>query len=816
MRQFFSDLMHAARQWRARPGLWLAIVVTLALGIGANTAVFSVINGLLLRPLPFADADRLVMVYNTYPKNDLEFAGTSIPDYLDRREGAPSLEDLAMFNQISLNLTTGQVPEQLSAARVTPSFFSVLQVSAAYGRVLDDADAEDGAAPVAVLSHGLWQRLYGGDRSVLGRELVLSGRNYQIVGVMPEAFAFPDRQRDLFVPFVFTAAQKSDEERGNEYSMSIGRLKPGATLAGLNAEMDLLVQRVGARLPDYLPFIESSGFTGRAEHLQEFFVGDLRGLLGLLQAATLFVLLIAAANVANLLLAQGLARRREFSVRAAMGAGRAQLFRQLIAESLLASIAGAGLGLLIAQGCLALMDGQLLQRMGGSLFHTAIDAGVLGFTLLVSVLVALLISILPAIVVAGPSLVEGLKDGGHGTTSSRFTRLSRSTLVVVQLALSVALLIGAGLMLRSFDRLSGVGPGFDPAHLYSAAYALNGDQYADPAARAQFIENSLNGIRQIPGVAAAGMISGLPFSPMADSSGTFAIRGEVYDATHVPPHAFQRIIDEGFFPTSRVPLLLGRNFTVADSADASRVVIIDKLLADKHFAGQDPLGKQLSRGGGGDDAQWMTIVGVVGTVKATELGAEVRKETMYVPMRQTSFPVGSLLVRAEMPRDVLTTKIRAVLKRVDPGQPIFDVRTMQERIDASLGPQRAPMQLLLVFAGVALVLAAVGIYAVLAFLVGQRAGEIGVRMAIGAGRGDILRLVLRQSAGLVGLGLVIGVVAALLLARVLSSQLYGISAYDPLTYVAVVILLAVVAAAASLLPARRASHIDPLRALRQE
>ncbi len=816
MRHFFSDLMHAARQWRARPGLWLAIVVTLALGIGANTAVFSVINGVLLRPLPFADADRLVMVYNTYPKNDLAFAGTSIPDYLDRKTGAPSFEDLAMFNQISLNLTLGQTPEQLSAARVTPSFFSVLQSGAAIGRVLDEADAEEGAAPVAVLSHGLWQRLYGADRTIIGRELVLSGRNYQIIGVMPEDFAFPDRQRDLFVPFAFNAEQRGDQERGNEYSMSIGRLKPDASIAGANAEMDLLVQRLGARLPDYQTFIASSGFTGRAEYLQKFFVGDLSGLLGLLQAATLFVLLIAAANVANLLLAQGLARRREFSVRAAMGAGRAQLFRQVVAESLLATVVGAGLGLLVAQGCLALMGGQLLQRMGGSLFTSSIDGTVLAFTLVVSVLVALLISILPVMVVAGPSLVEGLKDGGHGTTSSRLTRISRSGLVVVQLALSVTLLIGAGLMLRSFDRLSSVGPGFEPGDLYSAAYALNGEQYAEASARSRFIENALGGIREIPGVSAAGMISGLPFSPMANSSGTFGIRGEVYDATHVPPHAFQRIVDEGFFPASAVPLLLGRNFNAADHADANRVVIIDKLLADKHFAGKNPIGQQLSRGDNDENTQWMTVVGVVGTVKASELGAEVRKETMYVPMRQTSVPVGALVVRAKMPREVLTTRIRAVMKRVDPGQPIFDIQTMQERIDASLGPQRAPMQLLLVFACVALVLAAIGIYAVLAFLVGQRASEIGVRMAIGAGRGDILKLVMGQSAALVGLGLGIGVAAALLFGRVLGAQLYGISAYDPLTYIVVVVLLALVATVASLVPARRASTMDPLRALRQE
>lgn len=815
MRVFISDLIQAFRQWRARPGLWLAIVVTLALGIGANTAVFSVINSLLLRPLPFANADRLVMVYNTYPKMDLLFAGTSIPDYLDRKAGAPSFEELAMLNQDFLSLTLGETPERISATGTTPSLFSVLQSTALFGRVLEEDDAKEGALPVVVLGHSLWQRLYGADRTVLGRDLVLSGRNYRIVGVMAEGFAFPDADRQLYVPLAFTAAQRSDDERGNEYSISIGRLKPGATIEGANAEMALLVQRVGERLPDYRTFFESSGFGGRARYLQDFFVGELSAMLTLLQAATVFVLLIAAANVANLLLAQGLARRREFSVRSAMGAGRGQLFRQVVAESLLASIAGAVLGLLVAQGCIWLLGGQLTQRMGGSLFVPEIDGQVLLFALAVSVLVALLISVLPALVVSRHSLVQGLKDGGHGTTSSRLTQVSRSALVVVQLALSVALLIGAGLLLRSFSRLNAVDPGFNPEHLYSAAVALSGDRYEELPAVSRFFEQALTEIRALPGVQNAGLISGLPFSPMANSTASFSIKGEVYDATHSAPHAYQRVIDPGYVDAARIPLLRGRNFTSADSADATPVAIIDKLLADKHFPGLDPIGKQLGNGGTNTE-QWRTVVGVVGTVKINDLGDDVRKETMYVPVAQSPSRMAALIVRSDMAQDALSQRIRSAFKKVDPGQAIFDIKTMQERIHDSLGPRRAPMQLLLVFASVALVLAAVGIYAVLAFLVGQRSGEIGVRMAIGAGRQDILRMVLRQSTHLVMMGIAIGVVAALLIGRWLATQLFGVSQYDPLTYIGVVCLLALVALGASLIPARRASSIDPLRALRQD
>ncbi len=817
MRHFISDLLQAFRQWRSRPGLWAAIVVTLALGIGANTAVFSVIHSLMLRPLPFPDADRLVMVYNTYPKNDLLFAGTSIPDYLDRKADAPSFEDLAILNSDYLSLTLGDVPERLIAARTSPSLFSVLQASAAFGRVLEDDDAKEGASPVVVLSHSLWQRLYGDDRTALGRDLVLSGRNYKIVGVMPEGFAFPDTDRQLYVPWIFTAEQKTDNERGNEYSISIGRLKPGATLASANAEMDVLVQRVGARLPDFKEFYDSSGFTGRAEFLQQFFIGALSTQLGLLQAATLLVLLIAAANVANLLLAQGLARRREFSVRSAMGAGRWHLFRQVIAEALLASLAGAALGLLVAQGCLWLLGGQLSQRMGASLFVPAIDGNVLAFALVVSVAVALLISLLPAWLVSRHSLVQSLKDGGHGTTHSRLTQNSRSALVVLQLALSVALLIGAGLLLRSFSELNRVDPGFNPNQLYSAAVMLNGDQYKELAPRSRFYENALHGIRALPGVESAGAISGLPFSETATGTASFGIKGEIYDATHSLPHAYQRVIDEGYIDAAKVPLLRGRTFNSADRADSTPVAIIDKLLADKHFAGQDPIGKQITLGDGTQpDTVWHTVVGVVGNVKVNDLGADVRKETMYRPFSQSPDRYGAVIVRSAMGREELSTRIRAVFKKLDPALPIFDVKTMNERIEQSLGPRRAPMQLLLIFAFIALVLAAVGIYAVLAFLVGQRAGEIGVRMAIGAGRQDILRMILRQSAHLVAIGLGVGLLTAILIGRGLASQLFGVSQYDPVTYGVVITLLALVAIGASLIPARRASAIDPLQALRQD
>ena len=704
----------------------------------------------------------------------------------------------------------------------TPIRFTVLKASAALGRTLLTSDTEAGAVPVTVLSHVLWRRLYGNDPSVLGKDIVLNGRNVRIVGIMPAGFAFPDQDRELYVPMIFTPAQKTDDERGNENAISIARLAPGASIESANAQMKVLVDRVSARLPDFKEFYESSGFGGRAEYLQPFFVGELRSMITLLQAATLLVLLIAAANVANLLLAQGLARRREFAVRAAIGAGRSQLFRQLIAEALLASFAGAALGLLVAKACLLLMGGQLTQRMGGSLLLPGLDAQVVVFSLASALVVAVLIAIVPTVVV-NHSLVSGLGDGGRGNTGSRLTQMSRSSLVVMQLSLSVALLIGAGLLLRSFARLSDVDPGFKADGLYSAALILGREHYPDAPERARFYVSALRDVRALPGVSSAGLISGLPFTQMAAAGASFSIKGAVYDASHPMPHAYQRVIDEGYVEAAGVPLIAGRNFNSADRANTTPVAIVDKIFADKHFAGVDPIGKQITFGsenlladGSAPQVRWMTIVGVVGSVKANDLGVSEVKETMYLALQQDAPAFVAIVIRSNLAPAALSSQVRGVLKKIDPGLPLFDIKTMHERISDSLGPRRAPMQLLLVFAGVALLLATVGIYAVLAFLVGQRTGEIGLRVAIGAQLNDIMQMIFTHSAKLIALGLVIGLAGALVLARSLAAQLFGVSPYDPATYISVLMLLAIVALGASLIPARRACAIDPLRALRTE
>ena len=484
-------------------------------------------------------------------------------------------------------------------------------------------------------------------------------------------------------------------------------------------------------------------------------------------------------------------------------------------------MSGAALGLLVAKACLWLMGGQLTQRMGGSLLLPTLDPQVLAFSFVLALVVALLIAVIPAVVV-NHSLAAGLRDGGRGNTGSRLTQMSRSSLVVMQLSLSVALLIGAGLLLRSFARLSDVDPGFKADGLYSATLILGNEHYPSATARVQFYDSALRGIRTLPGVRSAGLISGLPFTEMASAGASFSIKNEVYDASHPMPHAYRRVIDDAYIDTAKVPLIAGRNFNSTDRSTTAPVVIVDKIFADKHFAGIDPIGKQITFGASAPDAngvsqtRWMTIVGVVGAVKSSDLGLSERKETLYLTLQQNAPMYVAIVIRSNLAAGALSSQVRGVLKKIDPGLPLFDIKTMHERINDSLGPRRAPMQLLLVFAGVALLLATVGIYAVLAFLVGQRTGEIGLRVAVGACSNDIMQLIFKHSAKLIALGLAIGLGGALVLATGLSNQLFGVSPYDPATYISVLLLLAIVALSASLIPARRACAIDPLRALRPD
>jgi predicted permease len=821
MKGWLDDLRYSVRSLLGRPALAMVAVLTLALGIGANTAIFSVLHGLFLAPLPYPQGERLVDVHNSYPTLNLNYAGTSIPDYIDRREQAAALEDLALYTGISLNLAdAGTQPERLVGLRATPSLFSTLGVPAVIGRVFDDEHGVPGQDKVVVLSHALWRNRFGADPGVVGRDVRLSGEPYRVLGVMPEGFRFPSASTQLWVPFAITEAQRADTERGQEFSRSVGRLRPGASIEQLNAELDAIVannaDRIGSMdgelAAGFAEFLRAGNFIGRAQSLRELQVGDVRPMVLILQVAVALVLLIAAANVANLLLTRLNARQKELAVRNALGASRARIARQLLMESLLIALAGFALGT-----ALALLLIELLPLIGldanTTRYPVGIDSAVLGFAFLISLLTGALAALLPMLSLMANPVSRVIHDSGRLSGGGRLAGASRGALVVAQVTLATVLLVGAGLLLRSFVHLQQASPGFEAKGVLTALIALPSERYPDASSRSGFFESVLREARTIPGVDQASITSQLPFSG-DNSQGSYSIEGlEVADAS-ASPHGLQRYVDEAFFDTLRIPLLRGRTFSSADHANSEPVVIIDELLARKYFDGKDPIGQRINRTG---DSPWANVVGVVGTVKHGSLMEVVNKETLYWPFRQSMPGTAAILLRGPGVGAASTADgLRTAVRRVDPEQPVFNMLMLDERIALSLQQQRAPMNLLGGFAAVALLLSAIGIYAVLAFSVGQRSGELGVRMAIGAGSRQIQSLVLVQGARLAAIGLGIGILLSLLLGRLAQSQLFGVSAWDPLTYLLVPPFLAGVAMLACWLPALRASRIDPMLALRRE
>ncbi len=823
-----TDLRYSLRALTARPGFTAVAVLTLALGIGANTAMFSVLHGLFLAPLPYPHGERLVDVYNTYPTSNLTYAFTSIPDYLDRKEQAQSLEDMAIYTGTSFNLAdAGSQPERLIGLRASPSLFTTLGVQAALGNVFGEQHAEIGNDKVVVLSHALWRSRFNGDPGIVGTDLRFSGEPYRVLGVMPEGFAFPSRNAQLWVPFAFTEAQRSDEERGREFSQSVGRLAPGAGIERLNAELDAIVannaDRIAglggldeaqtARANGFAEFLRGGNFFGRAQSLRELHVGSSRTLVTILQAAVALVLLIAAANVANLLLTRMTARQKELSVRNALGASRGRIARQLLMESMLISLAGGAAGMLLAMALI-----EILPRLGLAQavmrYPIALDLPVLGFALTISILSGALAALVPIVSLFGSSLSSIINDSGRIGGGGRLAGRTRSTLVVVQMALATALLIGAGLLFRSFVGLQQQSPGFSADNMLTALMALPANRYGDGDARARFIDGVLAEARSIPGIESASWTSVLPFSGQ-DSQGSYSIDGlEVQDGTP-QPHGFQRQVDDAYFDAMGIPLLQGRSFGTGDRPDSEPVVIIDELLARKYFADRPAVGQRIRRGG--DSVPWATVVGVVGTVRHGNLREAPGKETMYWPHRQINSTSGAWLLRGPgVNRPEAAASLRMAVASIDPEQPLFDVMTMADRIKLSLETQRAPMNLVGGFAAVALLLSAIGIYSVLAFNVSQRRGELGVRMAIGAGGREILGLVLKHGMRLVAVGVAIGLVMALVLGQLARSQLFGVSPHDPLTLLLVPPLLVAIALVACWLPARSAARTNPLVALRHE
>jgi predicted permease len=807
---WLQDLRYALRAFRTRPLHAGVTVLVLAIAIGANTTVFSLINGLFLRPLPYPDGDRLVMVHSAYEKLGLTDAGTSIPDYLDRRAQAQSLTELGIYRVAGRALAGEGPTQEVAVALASPSLFGVLGIAPQLGRAFTEQEATPGNDNVAVISHDLWVQRFGGRADIVGKEVRLNGQTLQIVGVMPAGFAFPTRSVQLWVPYAFTPQQASDAGRGIESSTSIGRLKPGATIAQLNSELGVIAHRVADRLPKIQEAITVAGFTGKAQPWRQAEVGDLSQLLFVLQATVLAVLLIACANLANLQIARLTSRRRELTLRTTLGATRAKLLRLVLTEAIVLSTVGAGVGLLVAYGGLTLVRALGLDRTGQG-YTFGFDLRVLGFTAGIAMVAALGAGLLPALGVIRTSTAGIAHDSGRRAAGSRAARAMRGTLVVVQIAASVTLLVGAGLLTRTFYELRSAGAGFVAEGVWTARVALPPNRYADGAAISRYFDRALPELMALPGVSAIGFTSELPFGGGNSQTSTVIDGYQPTDGV-APPHAQERIVNEGFFPSLGIRVLRGRNFS---ATEPERVAIVDENLAHKYWPDGNALGQRLRRMLDPED-QWYTIVGVVPAVKHGTLADDPRKETVYWHYLQRPARNVAFTVRTTLAPDQLTRAASAAALHIDPDVPLFGVTPLNVLLQQSIGPQRAAMILTLLFAATAFTLAVIGIYGVLTWAVAQRVAEIGVRVALGARTTDVVRMVLTQGGRLIALGLVIGGAAAVALGRVLATQIQTVSALDPLVFAVAIGGLGAAALIASWLPARHAASIDPMQALRSE
>jgi len=806
----------ALRALLARPGFALAAILTLALGIGANTLVFTLIDAIYLSSLPYRDAGALVDVYATNTKQGGGVDNVSIPDYLDLRDGVPAMSDSALYTGVDFNLVDSGAPERLRGLRATPSLFSTLGTGAALGRTFDADEAVAGRNRLVVLTDTLWRDRFNADPAVLGRDLRLDGESYRVIGVMPKGFMFPSTDIGFFVPFAFSPEDKEDDKRGENYSFIVARLAPGATRADIEAQNAAVVrrnvERIGALGGDgswYARQVELSGFGFGVRPLREQLSGRNAQQLIPLQLAVALVLLVACANIANLLLSRLTSRHNEFAVRTALGASRARIVRELSLEALLLAFGGALLGLVLA------WFGTKVIAASGMLPHWAvfdIDRRVLAFTVGIALLTGVGFGALPIWSLTRLQAQSLLREGARLSGGTRSARRMRGALVVVQLALAVALLAAGGLLLRSFNNATQQNPGFESDNVLIAGLTLPPSRYADGPARARYLRQVLDASRNVRGVTAAGATTVMPFT--GNNAGlVFRIEGRTDDGA--TPHAALRSVDEDYFKAMGIPLRKGRAFTRTDWQTEARAVVVDASFERVYFPDGDVVGKRIFLGSSGVDDPY-TIIGVVGGIKNFDLTLPTVKPTFYFDLgtRPSESVYVALKTTGASPATV--DALRAAVRSVDTEQPLFNVGTLDERIDFSLSGRRVPLQLLGVFAIAALLLAAIGIYGVLAFSVTQRTGELGVRVAIGADRGRIVRLVLSDGGRLIAIGLLAGVACAIALGRLLRNQLFGVDSVDPASLCVVVLVFAAIALLACWIPARRASRIDPIQALRYE
>jgi putative ABC transport system permease protein len=802
------DMKYAARSLTRSPGFAAIAVLTLALGIGANTAIFSVVNTVLLRPLPYAEPDRLVTAFHYYPSlNNLE-AGAALPTYLELSEQSRSFESVAVSNFWGANFSGDGDPERLVGSRVSGAWFATFGIPAMIGRTIQPADAE-AEARVVVLGHGLWQRMFGSAADVIGRTMQLDGQAYEIVGVMPPTFRdFFAPSAEMWAPLVFQSWLR--EARTTEFLLLSGRLRPDVPVDAARQELSAFAERLKADNPGSYP----QDWTLRLRPLSEQATGSARPALLMLLGGVGFVLLIACSNVASLLLARAASRRKEVAVRRALGADRGHLIRQFMAESLLLSAVGGVLALLLAYGALRLL---VVFAPAGLpwIADVSIDRTVLLFTFGIALAAGIVFGLVPALHSARTSLESTLRQGGRSGGSAHGLALRR-VLVVSEIALALMLLTGAGLLMRSFAQLQRVDPGFDSGQLLTFNIPLTPGRFASDTARVFFYEELKERLAVLPGVRGVGVGLGVPFTQMGGTR-SFSVEGLELADGQPDPWGDYTLVDADYFRTMRIPLIRGRFFTQEDRLGAPRVTIVDEEAANRYWPGEDPIGRRVSFGTFQATGLpvWAEVVGVVGSTAREALDAD-RRIQVYRPYTQLAPTVVTYVMRADGDPTGLTAPVRAVVNGVSPDQPIENVRTMDEMMGSAVAQRRFSMLLLGVFAGLALVLASVGIYGVMSFDVARRSQEIGVRMALGAEPSGVLLMVLRQGMRLAIIGVVLGLAGARVLTRFISSQLYGIGASDPVTLGVVVALLTGVAILATLLPARRATRVDPLSAIRSE
>jgi putative ABC transport system permease protein len=809
METLISDIKYGWRLIVKNPFFSLTVVVVLALGIGANTAIFSVINAVLLQPLPYRDSEQLVMLWQRFPgiglPKDQNF--TSPPEFIDVRRHSSAFSDVAAMQSTGVNIRVGDTPEMIPGQRVSANFFKLLGTEAQLGRMFLPEEEQLGRDTVLVLSHGLWQNRFGSDPGIVGRAINANGRPYTVVGVAPPGFRDPwVPNASMWTPLAFTEQQLT--QRGNHFLSVVARIRPSLTLEQARADMD----RVTAQIKEETAYYTTFEYKVLINPLLDEYVGDIRPALLMLMGAVALVLLIACTNVANLLLVRASAREREIGIRAALGAGRRRLVRQMLTESMVLVAAGAVGGIVLARVGVFLLNAAAEQAFP-RLADASLDLSTLLFTVVIAAGTGLVFALIPAAQSSRGVTAESLKGGAHGSTTGGRRLQLRRALVTAEVALSLLLLVGAGLLIKSFVRLQQVDGGFDPEGVLTMQVALPTARYTQPEQIRNFYRELLSRVAVVPGVGTAGAVNVLPLSG-AGMSGTVTLDNPAVDS-EPEPEADQRIATPGYFEAMGIRVVRGRAFAETDDETAAPVAIIDESLAQTFWPNEDPIGRRIKRGGVQSTNPWTTIVGVVRHVRYRTL-EEPSRVQVYWPHAQAPVFYMSLTVKTDLEPLSLAKTIQSEVASLDPDQPVSLVRTMDELTATSVLRRRLTMTLLTSFAAIALVLAAVGIYGVISYWVTQRSQEIGIRMALGAHRWDVLKLVLGQSMAVILIGVVLGLAGAFALTRLIGGLLYEVSTTDAATFVAYSAGLALVGLVASYVPARRATQVNPIKALREQ